>query len=86
MPSLLESLADIIKGLFKGVFAIFETFFSLIKTFAEELITLASSTISFVFRNFFVLAAIAAAFVAFTVIQQRNPQVRRRVDQLKKKA
>jgi len=84
MPSLLESLADIIKGLyvlwhsllvdvhwgltshslpasnrFKGVFAIFETFFSLIKTFAEELITLASSTISFVFRNFFVLAAIA---------------------------
>ncbi|GAA5992994.1 hypothetical protein JCM5350_004311 [Sporobolomyces pararoseus] len=44
------------------------------------------STIEFVFRNFFVLAAIAGAFIAFTYIQQRNPQVRRNVDQLKKKA
>ncbi|GAA5951670.1 hypothetical protein JCM3765_003079, partial [Sporobolomyces pararoseus] len=71
---------------FKAILAVLETFVSLIQTFVTELFSLAKSTIEFVFRNFFVLAAIAGAFIAFTYIQQRNPQVRRNIDQLKKKA
>ncbi|GAA5911102.1 uncharacterized protein JCM6883_004269 [Sporobolomyces salmoneus] len=86
MPNLIESLGDIIKGLFKAVFAVLETFISLIQTFVTELATLAQATVSFIFRNFFVLALLAGAFVAFAMLQQRNPNVRRNVDQLKKKA
>ncbi|GAA5933107.1 uncharacterized protein JCM15063_002299 [Sporobolomyces koalae] len=85
MPTLIESLFDIVKGFFKAIFAVLETFVSLIQTFIVELLTLVQTTLKFTFRHFFVLAAIAAAFVGFTYFQQRNPQVRQNINQAKKK-
>ncbi|GAA6062169.1 hypothetical protein JCM10212_005124 [Sporobolomyces blumeae] len=76
MPNLVESLADIVTGFFKAIFAVLETFLSLVKGFVTELLTLAKSTVEFTFL----------AFIGFTYVQQRNPQVRRNVNNLKKKA
>ncbi|GAA5895241.1 hypothetical protein JCM5296_002021 [Sporobolomyces johnsonii] len=87
MTNLITSLLQIVQGFINAIVSLLETVLSLFKTFVEDVVILAKSTVEFFLKNIVVLGVVAAVFVGFSVLEQRNRGgVRNKAQGLKKQA
>ncbi|GAA5879174.1 hypothetical protein JCM1840_006217 [Sporobolomyces johnsonii] len=87
MTNLITSLLQIVQGFINAIVSLLETVLSLFKTFVEDIVILAKSTVEFFLKNIVVLGVVAAVFVGFSVLEQRNRGgVRNKAQGLKKQA